>query len=429
MKRILLLTMIAFFLFSTKVTSSSYKDVGDHWAEEYINYIDEKNFIDGFEDNTFRPDETLKKSQIYKIINRLFYFTEKSDTYFKYIDEKDWFLEELQIAIKAGYVDEDVYFTDAPIERIEFINIIGYLYGLEDKSNTHKYFTDIENLHSNSKEYVGALLSDGLLEGFSDFKLQPESNLSRAQAAKIIALCEQKYGRTPNISKAPKEPPQDDNDEVRQLMEKLLQSVRETNNMNLWSFTDESTAELKRALMRANDLLLRSDNVPKDEIIRALEDIERAKGQLVHKPENPRLYVDVVDERGNPVNAQLYINNEVFKSGDTLKRGRYLLKVVAADGNTQSTYVNMEEEDKRVEVVLKYKHNEKLILSLGKHLHSDKREYSMDERVKIRVMTPSGYELKNLLVNGKVKKLLSDEYIFIIKEDTHIEAVFVPLSL
>lgn len=418
-----------FFLLPAETAAASYKDVQGHWAEEYIDYINEKSFINGFGDNTFRPDETLKKSQIYKIINRVFYFTEKSDIPFKYIDEKDWFLKELQIAVKAGYIDEDIYFRDAPIERIAFIDIIGYLYGLEDRSNNYKYFTDIENLGENSKQYVGALLKDGILDGFSDFKLYPQSTLTRAQAAKIVALCEQKYGRVPNISENPPNSEPDENYEIQQLKNKLLQLVRETNNIDLTNFTNESAIELNRTLIQANNLLLRSDNIPKNEIIKAVEDIENAKRHLVYKTENSRLYVDVIDERGFPVNAELFINNERFTSGDRLKKGRYLLKVAAMDGSSQSTYVNMGEQDKRVQVILEHKSNERITLSLGDHLRSEKYEYCINERVRVKVLTPPGYELKNLLVNGKPKKLLNDEYIFIIKENTHIEAVFVPISL
>ncbi len=429
MKRTFLFILIMFFLLPAETAAASYKDVQGHWAEEYIDYINEKSFINGFGDNTFRPDETLKKSQIYKIINRVFYFTEKSDIPFKYIDEKDWFLKELQIAVKAGYIDEDIYFRDAPIERIAFIDIIGYLYGLEDRSNNYKYFTDIENLGENSKQYVGALLKDGILDGFSDFKLYPQSTLTRAQAAKIVALCEQKYGRVPNISENPPNSEPDENYEIQQLKNKLLQLVRETNNIDLTNFTNESAIELNRTLIQANNLLLRSDNIPKNEIIKAVEDIENAKRHLVYKTENSRLYVDVIDERGFPVNAELFINNERFTSGDRLKKGRYLLKVAAMDGSSQSTYVNMGEQDKRVQVILEHKSNERITLSLGDHLRSEKYEYCINERVRVKVLTPPGYELKNLLVNGKPKKLLNDEYIFIIKENTHIEAVFVPISL
>ncbi len=431
MKQAFLFVMVIFFLIPIKTSASSYTDVDGHWAEEYINYINEKNFIEGFGDNTFRPDETLKKSQIYKIINRLFNFTEKSNTYFKYINEDNWFLNELQIAIEAGYIDEDIYFKDAPIKRIDFIDIIGYLYGLEDNSDNYKYFTDIENLKKDSKKYVGALLKDGILEGFSDFKLLPESTLSRAQAAKIIAICEQKYGRIPNISKTPtnsiKNPDENQDPEILQLKNRLLNLTSEVNSINLSEFTNESAIELNRAVMQANNLLLRSDNIPKNEIIRAIEDIEKAKRLLVHKVENAHLYVEITDERGFPVDADLYINNESFRNGDTLKKGRYLLKVVARDGSSQSTYVNMGEQDKRVEIVLEYRSNEKITLSLGDHLYSDKYEYYTNERVKITIQTPPGYELKNLLVNGNPKKLLSNEYIFIIKENTRIEAVFIPI--
>lgn len=48
-----------------------FADVKGHWAERYINYATASGWIDGYEDNTFRPDRYITRAEVMKIINHM----------------------------------------------------------------------------------------------------------------------------------------------------------------------------------------------------------------------------------------------------------------------------------------------------------------------------------------------------------------------
>ncbi|MCT6925491.1 kelch repeat-containing protein [Metasolibacillus sp.] len=57
----------------TSTYKGSYKDVPTtHWAFESIQFMKEVNFMIGYEDQTFQPNEKLTRAQAVKVLNRLF---------------------------------------------------------------------------------------------------------------------------------------------------------------------------------------------------------------------------------------------------------------------------------------------------------------------------------------------------------------------
>ena len=50
---------------------SSFTDIEGHWAEEAITHIEQFNWIVGYEDGTFRPDEPITRAEVVTMINRV----------------------------------------------------------------------------------------------------------------------------------------------------------------------------------------------------------------------------------------------------------------------------------------------------------------------------------------------------------------------
>ncbi len=48
-----------------------FTDVSGHWAEKYIKYATASGWIDGYEDNTFKPDKYITRAEVMKIINHM----------------------------------------------------------------------------------------------------------------------------------------------------------------------------------------------------------------------------------------------------------------------------------------------------------------------------------------------------------------------
>lgn len=48
-----------------------FRDVSGHWAEKYINYATASGWIDGYDDNTFKPDKYITRAEVMKIVNHM----------------------------------------------------------------------------------------------------------------------------------------------------------------------------------------------------------------------------------------------------------------------------------------------------------------------------------------------------------------------
>lgn len=91
--------MIYRYLGLTATAKSHFEDVTSHWAERYIATLENLNFINGYEDKTFRPDNYITRAETVKCVNRMLgidgstYETEKPD--FADIDKTHWAFEDI----------------------------------------------------------------------------------------------------------------------------------------------------------------------------------------------------------------------------------------------------------------------------------------------------------------------------------------------
>lgn len=85
----------------------SYKDVtATHWAFESIQFMKVSNFMIGYEDQTFRPDEKLTRAQAVKVLNRLFKrgpLTGVTTSTFIDVPITYWAFEEIRRSCKKSY--------------------------------------------------------------------------------------------------------------------------------------------------------------------------------------------------------------------------------------------------------------------------------------------------------------------------------------
>lgn len=54
-----------------------FKDTGTHWAKQEIDFISEKNIMNGFPDGTFQPDKVMTRAEVATVIARMMGFVKK----------------------------------------------------------------------------------------------------------------------------------------------------------------------------------------------------------------------------------------------------------------------------------------------------------------------------------------------------------------
>lgn len=168
-------------------------DVDDSfWAKDAIDYMSALGIMDGFPDNTFKPDQPLTRAQIAVLLVKAKGFDVASGeaTMFYDLPAGHWAAPYVNVAVKRKYIAgyPDTSFQPArALTRAEGVAILSRFAGLliPAKVSGNPYM-DVEK----SAWYaapVAAAKNAGLLEFISEENFEPNKLLIRAEAAEIIS--------------------------------------------------------------------------------------------------------------------------------------------------------------------------------------------------------------------------------------------------
>lgn len=164
-------------------------DYSNHWAEKSIQKWFDNGQLSGYEDGSFKPDQTVTRAEFMTMVNSAFEFTAKDDISFSDVKSSDWYYEELQKAAAAGYIIGYTDNTARPgnkITRQEAALIISRIKELSDSSTSAKVFTDYNEIAAWSVGGVGAVAKAKIMIGYEDNSFRPDRFISRAEALVTI---------------------------------------------------------------------------------------------------------------------------------------------------------------------------------------------------------------------------------------------------
>ncbi|WP_264930391.1 YDG domain-containing protein [Paenibacillus sp. LS1] len=185
--------MITVMLFSSfnvvfGAAESSVSDIEGNWAESQITKWIDKGFIHGYEDGSFKPNNTITRAEFFSLVNRSYGFTETASVSFKDVTSSNWAYAEVSKAVKAGYIKgyrDGTIGANKPISRQEVAVIINDLLDLSNEASTGEHFTDSSAIASWAKNSVDATVAKGILQGY-DNNFNPNKPITRAEA--VVAL-------------------------------------------------------------------------------------------------------------------------------------------------------------------------------------------------------------------------------------------------
>ncbi|MBT4936621.1 hypothetical protein HON22_01775 [Candidatus Peregrinibacteria bacterium] len=165
-------------------------DVEDHWAKEYILKLAEDDILK--HQKYFKPDDTLKRAEFSKIIIESFDLGKdplSADSYFKDIQNTDWFfpyiqsLYELQIIKGRG---NNNFLPGDTVKQVEALKIV--LLASHHKSDLENYLKLYEN--NPPKYWYEPYLAYGIMNGLikDSFAFKAGDNVTRAEMAEMIFL-------------------------------------------------------------------------------------------------------------------------------------------------------------------------------------------------------------------------------------------------
>jgi len=175
-----------------EVQQTRQDDLTGHWAENEIRDWSGKGLIAGFEDGTYRPNQSVTRAQFAKLVNSLFGFTEQPAENASFTDVVDgaWYTETVTTAKKAGYIigyPDGSFKPSAVITRQEAAKMVTALFHLKAAANgSLDSFKDAERVGAFAKDALGSVVAGGFLKGFADGTIRPTQAMSRAEAVVLL---------------------------------------------------------------------------------------------------------------------------------------------------------------------------------------------------------------------------------------------------
>lgn len=135
-----------------------------------------KPYISGYEDGTFRPDNTITRAEAATIIAKLGGIDESKEyeNTFNDVAENAWYKSYVSFAKEKGYIegyDDNTFVPDKVITRGEFAVILGRYLGINANSEW---------------EYMNNLKGKGIISGYEDGSIKPDGKITRAEAVTMI---------------------------------------------------------------------------------------------------------------------------------------------------------------------------------------------------------------------------------------------------
>lgn len=149
-----------------------------------------KAYISGYEDGTFRPDNTITRAETAAIIARCSDDFDENKTYssdFSDVSGNEWYANYVGYAAQKGYIsgyEDGTFKAERSISRAEFSVVLGKYLEL-DGSETDTVFSDVSSEHF-ANGYVKALYDKNIINGYEDGTFKPDNTITRAETVTMI---------------------------------------------------------------------------------------------------------------------------------------------------------------------------------------------------------------------------------------------------
>lgn len=166
----------------------SFNDVADHWALGSINQLVARGAINGYPDGSFRPDNTITRAEFAAVLVKAFQLENHSDITFN-DSSTHWARDYIAAAVGSGVANGyngDTFGPDDPITREQMAVMIVRAAGLQPAVGGNTSFSDSGSISVWAREAIAAMTQGGFMKGYSNNTIQPLNNATRGEAATLI---------------------------------------------------------------------------------------------------------------------------------------------------------------------------------------------------------------------------------------------------
>ncbi|MCR2806636.1 S-layer homology domain-containing protein [Paenibacillus soyae] len=170
-----------------------FEDTDGHWAQEIIKQAVGRGVVKGYEDGTFRPDQTVTRAEFTKMLANALELPE-AEGQASFADDAEigeWAKGAVASAAGAGFIQgykDGTFRPNAPISRAAMAKMIAAALEMPEPAGSATGFADDADIPSWAKGAAGALREAGIMEGKGADAFAPSASATRAEAAKLIVL-------------------------------------------------------------------------------------------------------------------------------------------------------------------------------------------------------------------------------------------------
>ncbi|SEC00569.1 S-layer homology domain-containing protein [Paenibacillus sp. GP183] len=175
-------------LLTAKESSAAFTDIKTHWGSQNINVFVKLGVVSGYEDGSFHPDAKITRAEFATIISKIFNIEGSSNTLSLSDVKGHWAKDEIQALASHGIINgyEDGSFKpDNSITRAEIIVILSRIIDLSTTQKLNNVtFGDVTGTWN--VQQIKASAEVGLIEGRDNSIFAPNEFSTRAESLTVI---------------------------------------------------------------------------------------------------------------------------------------------------------------------------------------------------------------------------------------------------
>jgi hypothetical protein len=174
---------------NTKIELS---DTKGHWAEKTIGMFVKLKVIDGYEDGSFHPDDKITRAEFATMIGRVFNIGSSANHSLALNDiDSHWAKEVIENLARAGVIagyEDGTFRPDQTISREEMVVILSRVVNLSklDKDASKVNLTDLADASSYAVNQIKEAAEAGIINGKEEGIFDPHGNSTRSEALTVI---------------------------------------------------------------------------------------------------------------------------------------------------------------------------------------------------------------------------------------------------
>lgn len=166
---------------------AEFTDIKGHWAEASIRELVTLGAVNGYPDNTFKPENSITRAEFVTIIVKAFHLKVQDSKSFA-DTSNHWAYREIATAAAHGVVngyDDNTFGPDDLITREQMATIVTRAAQINLADNPVS-FTDGSDISDWARTALATAAAKGLITGYEDGTVKPKTNSTRAEAVTVI---------------------------------------------------------------------------------------------------------------------------------------------------------------------------------------------------------------------------------------------------